>query len=649
MHDPKQIIIYVLAFTWILFASSNFAKFFKKTRLPLITGFLITGIICGPHVLNLIEAEALKNLTFINDISLAFIAFAAGAELYLKDIRSQVRSIAWNTFGQLVITFIIGTIGVFLLANYIPFMQNMNTGTRFAVSILTATIFVARSPSSAIAIISEMRAKGPFTQTVMGVTVLKDVLVIGLFAICLSIAVNIVSGIDFSISVIAKVIVELAIAFILGLVISKWISLILSFRVNFYIKLIAILASGYGIFFFTHFVNDLSLGYKNLEIHIEPLLIAIVASFWVTNFSTFRLEFHKVIDMAGPAVYVAFFTLIGSMLSIDILANVWVIALVLFLVRLAGVITGAHVGTILAKDPVKYRKVGWMPYVTQAGVGLGLATEVAGEFPSWGGEFATIIIAVIILNQLVGPPLFKWAIQKVGESHLRGDTPDFDGIRDAIIFGLEDQSVALARQLQMHDWNVKIATIKKKNEVDEIPDIQLEFIDSLDLEALKTIDASKAEAVVLMLSDKENMKICDLVYEEIGTKEIVVRLNNREHFNHFHEMGALIVEPNSAVIGLLDHFVRAPIATSLLLGMEDKQDSEDFEVRDKRLHGVAIRDLKLPADLLILSVKRKGHMIVTHGYTRLRKKDIVTAIGSVSSLEKLRLKFEAFEHEKIRK
>ncbi len=170
--------------------------------------------------------------------------------------------------------------------------------------------------------------------------------------------------------------------------------------------------------------------------------------------------------------------------------------------------------------------------------------------------------------------------------------------------------------------------------------MQLKFIDNLNLEALKKIEAVKAEAIVLMLSDEENFHICELIYEKIGTRDIVVRLNNRDYYKRFHELGALVVEPATAMVGLLDHFVRAPVATSLLLGMEEKQDSEDFEVLDKQLHGAAIRDLRLPNDILILSVKRKGHMIVTHGYTRLRKKDVVTAVGSVESLEKLRLLFE---------
>ncbi len=640
MDDYKQILIYVLGFAWILLSSKYFAKFIQKIHLPLITGFLVTGVVCGPHLLNLIEADAIKNLGFVNDLSLAFIAFAAGSELFLKEIRSRIKSIIWNTFGQLIVTFVIGTVAVFFLAEYIPFMRSMTVESKIAVAILFATIFVARSPASAIAVISEMRAKGPFTQTAMGVTVVKDFLVIILFTICFSLAMTIESGIAFNLSSIVILIFDLALAFCIGYALGKVISGILALSLRIEVKTVLILAAGYGIFLLSNYVGELSEVYLQFELHIEPLLICIFASFLVTNYSKYRQEFQNIIHDTGPIIYVAFFTLIGAMLSIDILAKVWIIALILFGIRILAMAIGANAGAILAGDPKIYRRIGWMPYVTQAGVSLGLVTKVAGEFTVWGAEFATIIIAVIVLNQIVGPPLFKWAIIRVGEDHLRAQTPVFDSKNDAIIFGLEDQSLALARQLQKHNWGVKIATLKKMEEVAEVADVYIEFIDDLNLKTLKSLEAVKAEAIVLMLSDVENARICELVYENIGTKEIVVRLNDRAYFKRFHELGARIMEPATSMVGLLDHFVRAPIATSLLLGMDESHDTADIVVLDRDIHGIALRDLRLPTDVLILSIKRKGHMMVTHGYSRLRLNDIVTIVGSIESLEELRLRFE---------
>ena len=100
----KGVIVYIIGFVWILFASDYFAKYLQKIKLPLITGFLLTGIICGPQALGLITEEAVEHLDFINDLSLAFIAFAAGAELYLKELRSRLKSILWNTVAHTIKT-----------------------------------------------------------------------------------------------------------------------------------------------------------------------------------------------------------------------------------------------------------------------------------------------------------------------------------------------------------------------------------------------------------------------------------------------------------------------------------------------------------------------------------------------------------------
>ena len=157
-------------------------------KLPLISGFLFAGIIAGPFGLDFISAEAVEKLRFVDEISLAVIAFAAGSELYLRELRSRFRNIAWVTIGNILVVPLLGTLAVFLLADFIPFIQDLPSMSRLAVSLLAGAILVARSPSSAIALINELRASGPFTKTVLGVTMITDVVVIIIFAVNSSIA-----------------------------------------------------------------------------------------------------------------------------------------------------------------------------------------------------------------------------------------------------------------------------------------------------------------------------------------------------------------------------------------------------------------------------------------------------------------------------
>ncbi|PCH95260.1 MAG: potassium transporter TrkA [Bacteroidetes bacterium] len=637
MLEYKEILIFLAGFIVIAIASNQIAKVLTKTHLPLITGLLLTGIVAGPFALKLIPDTAPEKLFFVNEFALAFIAFAAAAELYLKELRSRFRSITWMTVGQLAVTFLCSSAAIYYLADRIPFMQGMATDIKISVAILAGTIFVARSPASAIAVINEMRAKGPFTQTALGVTVVIDFLVIMLFAISFSIAQALVHNVSFDQNFILLLFFELLIAFLAGYLLGKLLALVLAIRIGSIAKTALIMFLGYGVYWASGYVREWSFDALGMEVYIEPLITCIIGSFYVANYTKHRPEFLKILNDAGPIIYVIFFTLTGASLSLDILIRVWAVALFLFGVRLFSLIVGSLAGGALGGESWKFIRISWMPYVTQAGVSLGLATVVASSFTGWGQEFATIIIAVIVLNQLIGPALFKWSITLIGESHIKANTPEFDGNRNAVIFGLEGQSFALARQLKDHGWDVVIASRKGIIEEEEL-DVIIKPISSLNLEEMKRIGADSAEAIIVMLSDKENYEICEVAYEHFGTKDLVVRLNDRANFDRFHALGALIVEPSTAIVSLMDHLVRSPQAASLLLGMDESQDTVDLEILNPNIHGISLRDLRLPSDILILAISRGGQSVITHGYTRLRLNDIVTVVGSIESIENVALR-----------
>ncbi|MGK7392697.1 MAG: monovalent cation:proton antiporter family protein [Candidatus Cyclobacteriaceae bacterium M2_1C_046] len=638
-----QSIITLLAFlgTFLIvaLAAESISGLVQKYGVPLISGFLLVGIISGPHVLNIIKPTMVNNLVFINDIALAFIAFAASSELYLKELRSRISSIKWLTIGQLALTFLILSIALILLSDYIPFLTNLSPSAKIAVAFLTAAVLCARSPSSVIAVINEVRAKGPFTSSVLGTTVVVDFSVIIIFAVCFSAAKALVYGDDFTIFFLLILVGEIALSLLLGLFIGLILKGILSLSIKEKWKAIMVLLVGYSTYGIYYGTLSLSLYVFNNDIHLEPLLMCLIGSLYVVNYTRYRQEFLKIIHEIGPYVYIVFFTYAGALLAIDVIPSVWEITIIIVVINAIAIFIGTFIGGAIAKEKSRYNFKYWTSFLTQAGVGLGLATIVSNEFNSWGAAFSAVVISVIVINQLIGPVLFKWSINKLDESRTRAGAPEFDGIRDAIIIGFESQSVALARQLMGHGWQVKIAT-RKNIEESSVPDINIVKVKEYDLQALNALEAKKSEAFVLLLTDEENLEICELIYQHIGTKEIVVRLNEREYFEEFHQLGALVVDPGTAMVSLLDHFVRSPQATSLLLGLQKGQDTIDLEVLNPNLFGMYLRDLRLPADVIILSVHRKGQMIISHGYTRLRAKDMVTMVGSQESLRQMTRLFD---------
>jgi Trk K+ transport system NAD-binding subunit len=159
-------------------------------------------------------------------------------------------------------------------------------------------------------------------------------------------------------------------------------------------------------------------------------------------------------------------------------------------------------------------------------------------------------------------------------------------------------------------------------------------------QVLSNLDLGRAESVVLMLSDKENYEICELIYEEFGVENVIVRLHDRSNFEKFHDLGAIVVEPWTSMVSLLDQFVRSPYAASLLLGMDPDEEFMELEMNNPDLSGVAIRDIHFPHDVLILSVSRKGDRLDSHGYTRFETGDVVTVVGSPDGLAEVQARFE---------
>ncbi len=639
-------LIPISIFVLLCLSAHRIGRYFIVARLPLITGFLATGILIGPFALQLLSAESLVALRFVDEAALAFIGFAAGAELRYRELRSRLGSIRWITLGLVVVTFTAGVAAVLALADWIPFVAGLGSAGRLAVALLAASVLVARSPSSAIAVVNELRARGPFTRTVLGVTVVMDVVVIVIFGLNSSIAGALLHGSGFHFGLIGLVLAEVLLSIGAGVAIGRLIPWLTKAPGPAAIRNLVLLACGYGVFIAAETLRHGSEERFGVEIFLEPLLICMVAGFVIANFSDRRSSFERILDDTGPGVYVCFFTLAGASLDFDTLLGVWAVALALFAIRLAAVFLGSFLGGWAARDPMRLNRIGGMAFVTQAGVGLGLAKEVAVEFPAWGGSFATMMIAVIVLNQIAGPPLFKLALQLAGEAHVKAGKHDLKGTPLALIFGFEADATALAHQLSRHGWQAKIVTQRQErleaveDEVEE-DEVEVAVVPDLSVEALREIGAEKASAFVALGSEEDNFTLCEAAYEHFGTRIVVARSTDPTQWPRLQAIGASIVNPGMAVVSLLDQLVRSPAVGAMILDAESDQDVVDLEVTSPDLDGAALRDVSLPLDVRVLSVRRDGANLITYGYTTLRHGDLVTMMGSRTSLDQVALKFAA--------
>jgi hypothetical protein len=103
-------------------------------------------------------------------------------------------------------------------------------------------------------------------------------------------------------------------------------------------------------------------------------------------------------------------------LDLLLLAQIWPIALTLAAARALATILGQKISSNLAKDPPLLKKWGWSSLISQAGLTLGLSVVIESAFPELGAAFRSLVIATVAINEVIGPVLFKFALDRVGES-----------------------------------------------------------------------------------------------------------------------------------------------------------------------------------------------------------------------------------------
>jgi len=405
-----------LTFGFLLLAAYLTGDILSWFKLPKITGYILAGILFGPHALSFLTEETVLDLKLIDDLALTFIALAAGGELRLNELRERRHTIVLTAFSLSMMVF--AGVGFFTMAagsSLLPFMEGRDAVHLIAAAAILGTFAIARSPSSAIAIITESRARGPFTEMVLGVTVVMDVLVIAFFAVVVSLCqAAILPGavIDFFyiLLIAAEITGSVLAGILLGAVISRYIAQVRA-EIPIFLLAIAFLVT----FFSREFAAFLG-GAYGIHFHPEPMLICLTAGFWVQNRSPRGALLIEKIDRSSLPVFVIFFSLTGASLDIGVLRDTWLMALLLVIVRAAFIWAGAWLGGRIGGDPPRFRRMSGFGFLTQAGVSLGLAGIVLRRFPEWGAPLSAVIVATITINQLIGPVAFKMSLTRVGEA-----------------------------------------------------------------------------------------------------------------------------------------------------------------------------------------------------------------------------------------
>ncbi len=398
-------------FGFVLLAAYTLGQVAAAIQLPKITGYIVTGLVFGPQILNIFSSAVEADLRVVNDLAIGLIALSAGAEMQLEGLKKVARSLLWIVAikGVLILTSVIGL--TFALASAIPFLSGQPIGLILSVGMILGVLAFGTSPAATIAVISETGAKGRLADTTLGVAVAKDIVMVILLAVGVALARTFSpEGHGFEVGILGELGLDLALSLlaggVLGAVIIAYIRYV---GAELWLFVVGV------IFAMTAIAH---------EFHLEALLVFIVAGFVVRNASGLGHDFLHLVEKVALPVYVVFFSVAGAGLDLSALQSVLLVALALVAVRAAAIFVGTAAATRLAGEPEPIQKFAWLSFISQAGVVIGLSIIVENSLPGLGTEIRTLVMGTVAIHLLVGPVLFKFALTQVGE--VRGEEPAED-------------------------------------------------------------------------------------------------------------------------------------------------------------------------------------------------------------------------------
>lgn len=391
-------------------------KLVSKLKLPSILGWLIAGMILGPHAISLVNQELLDAVWYQNVVHVleCAVGLMIGTELVWKKIKKSGRSIIITTLTQSLGTFLIVslTFGIVFWITDIPLY----------LAFLFGGIALATAPAPALSIVREFKTKGPVTSTLIPMAALDDIVGCIVFFSTVAIVAGNLSAGDLPAYMIALVVIlPLAIGVVTGLLAGVLLKKERNTPMTLLLLGVTILiASGVG------FLCNGLLPRPVLNF----MLIGMAFSATFSNMiSEERLE--QIMKDFNPILGVAMIIVIlnlGAPLDYHLILGAGLYTAVYILSRACGKYFGAFFGAAITKSPKTVRNFLGFTLLPHSGVSLvftGIAVGVlSGPAPECAQIIQGTIAAAAVINEIIAVIMAKKGFEWAGEFNKEDEIPE---------------------------------------------------------------------------------------------------------------------------------------------------------------------------------------------------------------------------------
>ena len=401
-------LVQILRLLIMVILALGIGKLVSKLKLPSILGWLITGMVFGPHAFAVMNQETLDAgwYQIVVHVLECAVGLMIGTELVWNKIKRSGKSIVITTLTQSLGTFFV----VSLVFGVVFYLSDIPVYLAF----IFGGIALATAPALALSIVREFNTKGPVTGTLIPMAALDDIVGCIVFFTTIAIVAGNLSSGELPAYMIALVVI---LPLIIGAVIGFFAGMLLKREQNAFATMATLIGmilvtSAVG-FVFNHFVMPSPV--------LNFMLMGMAFSAAFSNMVTEeRLE--QIMQGFNPILGIAMIIVIlnlGAPLDYHLILGTGMFTAIYIIARAAGKYFGAYFGASVTKPPESVKKYLGLTLLPHSGVSLmftGIAVSVlAGLAPDCAKIIQGTIAAAAVINEIIAVIVAKKGFEWAGE------------------------------------------------------------------------------------------------------------------------------------------------------------------------------------------------------------------------------------------
>ena len=384
-------------------------KLISKLKLPAILGWLIAGMIMGPHALGLL-GNALLDAPWFNTVE-SLLECVVGLMIGTELIWSQMKKAG----KQILVTTITESLGTFLVVSLVFGIIFWATDIPVYLAFLFGGIALATAPAPSLSVVNEFKTSGPVTRTLIPMAALDDLVGALVFFLVVAFVSAHLSTTGIPVPVVLFfVFLPVLIGIVTGFLTGKMLRHAKTRNGTLAIMLVMLLVSA-------------GIGFAINNMLPTPVLnFMLIGMSFSTVFANMVTEEQRkgMMEVMNPIIS---FSLVVAILNLaapldyHLIFGAGIYTAIYIIARAIGKYSGAYFGASITHAPDTVKKYLGFTLLPHSGVSLvftGIAVSILdGPAPECAAIIQGTIAAAAVINEIIAVYMAKKGFEWAGELH----------------------------------------------------------------------------------------------------------------------------------------------------------------------------------------------------------------------------------------